>query len=293
VVIGQTFGEGDTIIASVMDALVPPLAPANEQYDFVGDLGSLEVETVYAAVKALGFFQDLIETSVPRLAQIMASHADGRIVLEAAASLARLKVDDGWNRLGEIARDSGAPPAYRMETALILAELQCDRSRELLTEIATNNANESEFRAAAAWGLATTKADVARLLRLVDDLDEPTAVHAIVGASRRIDASNIRSVLEFIGSDAKRSAGTVRAVLVSRVDFVDEAIAQIRSASSERRPWLLYLLAAKGRTFSEERIRRMAPELMTDLEFFWTYHGENWTNRLDVADQIDFLRVQT
>ena len=35
-----------------------------------------------------------------------------------------------------------------------------------------------------------------------------------------------------------------------------------------------------------------ASELLNELDFFWTHQVENWTNRVDVADQIDFLRGQ-
>jgi len=38
--------------------------------------------------------------------------------------------------------------------------------------------------------------------------------------------------------------------------------------------------------------RKLPAEIRATLEFFWTHHAENWTNRLDVADQIDFLQQQ-
>ncbi len=63
-------------------------------------------------------------------------------------------------------------------------------------------------------------------------------------------------------------------------------------APASARPWLIYLLASLGRESCESHLMAHAPELLPELEFFWTYHQENWTNRLDVADQIDFLMGQ-
>ena len=59
-----------------------------------------------------------------------------------------------------------------------------------------------------------------------------------------------------------------------------------------RRQWLLYLIAASGRERCETIVRARAPDLLDELEFFWTHQADNWTNRLDVADQINFLELQ-
>ena len=51
-----------------------------------------------------------------------------------------------------------------------------------------------------------------------------------------------------------------------------------------------------GRMFEEHpcerHLREHAPELLRELEFFWTRQVENWTDRLDVAEQIDFQLSQ-
>jgi len=52
------------------------------------------------------------------------------------------------------------------------------------------------------------------------------------------------------------------------------------------------MLACRGRAECGEYVADRAPELLRELDFFWTHQVENWTNRLDVADQIDFLREQ-
>ncbi|MEX2122118.1 MAG: hypothetical protein WD847_21240 [Pirellulales bacterium] len=290
--VDESFGEGDTVIASVMDSLVSPIAARVVPYDFMADLTSEDSAAVYVAVKALGFLAHFMPASVEALAGVMANYPDDRIRLEAAASLARLGIEEGWAHLAAMSRQKEVPPDYRMETAFILAELPDQRSIDLLAALAANQTNDSELRAASAWGLAAAKADVAQPLALVHDPDELTAVHAIVATSRRIDSSNVHPVLEAISDDGRQSAGIIRAVLASECDFVPTAVAQIRSAVGQRRQWLLYLLAAKGREPCFGIVRQNAPDLLPELEFFWTFHAENWTNRLDVADQIDFLQKQ-
>jgi hypothetical protein len=91
----------------------------------------------------------------------------------------------------------------------------------------------------------------------------------------------------------RQSAGIVRAVLSGGTDPIPTAVDLIREATGPQRLWLLYLLASLGRQRCAEYVGTHAPELLPELVFFWTHHVDNWTNRLDVADQIDFLLAQT
>jgi hypothetical protein len=291
---GDTFGEGDTITASCIPNLAEPTLPQCPQYDFCADLDSDSPETVYAGVKALGFLPDLGRKSKTRLEKVMESCEDLRIGLEAAVSLARLGFEQGWDRIARIVAAHNTPRELRMECALILAELPDTRSIDLLKATMTDTGNESELRAAGAWGVAMVSADIRQsgLLQHVHDSDELTAVHAIAGASRLISPQTLDSFLEAIGRNDRQSAGIVRSLLASPCDFVSEVVRSIRTSSGKRRQWLLYLLGCRGRDACAEFLRSEAPELLQELDFFWTHHVENWTNRLDVADQISFLREQ-
>lgn len=176
---------------------------------------------------------------------------------------------------------------------IIASELPSERSANLLDELARDNANPSELRAAAVWALAAMpRPHAAGPLTYVNDDDELTAVHAIVASSRLISDENIEAVLAEIDDDQRRSAGIVRAVLRSSCNPVPVAVRLLKAATGNRRSWLLYLLASAGRAKSADYLRQSAPELLSQLEFFWTHQTENWTNRLDVADQIDFLAQQ-
>ena len=157
-----------------------------------------------------------------------------------------------------------------------------------------NDGRPSELRAASAWGLGDC--DVALhetpLIDLMADDDEFIAVHALVAASRLIDDGCVRRVLSDLGDNPRRSAGLVRAVLASRCDPVGPAIEALQTAGGSNRQWLLYLLACLGRYKCEAQVSSVDPALTKKLDFFWRLHVENWTNRLDVADQIDYQRSQ-
>lgn len=294
VAIGHRFGDGDAILASVVPQIVEPQCRVDKQYDFYADLDHSERETIYAAVKAIGYLPELRDDCEGRLVSIMETHEDDFVKLEAAATLARLDVDEGWLKIVDVARSPNVPVEMRMETALILAEQQMPRSAEILAEIAEDRNNESELRAAGAWGLSQISYPAAgsRLLDLIDDPDEVTAVHAIAGMSRLLDKGNLQIVLNELGTTDRRSAGIVRAILASGLDFISEVVAGVRLATGKQRLWMLYLLACAGREKAGPHIRESAPDLIDELEFFWTLHVDNWTNRLDVADQIDFLLAQ-
>jgi hypothetical protein len=294
VTVGDSFGAGDTVIASAMPGLISARAPARPQYDFLRDLKSTQREDIYVAVKALGFLPDLKSRSIKLLIGILLTHEDPRIRLEAAASLARLDDDRGWDHLKVISSDADADLEFRMEAAFILAELPSDRAIELLSRIVATSSNAPELRAAGVWGLAGIKGTLDTILAFASDPDETTAVHSIVGAARLIDSANIAQVLNRVADDDRESAGIVRAVLASKTDFVREALGQLQAAPvGRRRQWLLYLLAAAGEERCASTLHEFAPELRNELDFFWTHQAHNWTNRLDVADQINYLEQQS
>jgi HEAT repeat protein len=209
-----------------MPALISPIVPEGRQYDFFHDLEGGTAETVYVGVKALGFLPELAAKSTKPLCRVMESSEDGRIRLEAAASLARLRCEEGWNVISRIATNADTPNELRMESALLLAELPDHRSIDLLKALLENTSNEPELRAAAAWGLAgiSDDAESSGLLAYLDDGDELVAVHAILGVSRVLTADSLASILPLLGDNDRRSAGLVRAVLLTQLDFVPQAV---------------------------------------------------------------------
>ncbi|MBN1492268.1 MAG: HEAT repeat domain-containing protein [Phycisphaerae bacterium] len=290
---GAHFGPGDTIMASVMPESLPPVRSSDDQYDFVADLLSEHRETVYAAVKALGFLPELEAQSVDEIRRVVEVYPDALVRLEGAAALARLGLSDGWDAIGRSLQQDGEVP-LRMEAVLVLGEIQSDESVSLLTEVAGDRSNPSELRAAAAWSMGTSARllDATPLLKLLADEDELVAVHALVSASRLMNGEGLALAFSHLGDDARVSAGVVRAILAARIDPVPLAVSRLRQVSGTARSWLLYLLAMLGRDRCEPHLRQYASDLIGQLDFFWTKHVQNWTNRFEVADQIDYQLAQ-
>ena len=260
---GDAFGDGDTILASALPSMLKPSASPTQRYDFFPDLEGENAESVYVAVKALGFLPELAAKSRNPLSHLMDHSQDGRIRLEAAASLARLDFQEGWDSISRIVHDHDAAREYRMESALILAEMPDRRSIDLLKGLLEDTTNDSELRAAGAWGLAdvSTEIGAASLVAHVQDNDEVVAVHVILALSRLVRSDNLEAVLQKVGGDARQSAGLVRTVLLSRLDFVPDIVRLICTASAQRRQWLLYMLACRGRAACGQYLSAHAPEL--------------------------------
>lgn len=290
---GEKFGAGDTIIASAVPERIVPHCPTCEQYDFVPDLHSESRETVYAAAKALGFLPELRGSSADVLRDVAANHADALVRLESAAALARLGAPDGWEAIKQTLC-SASDASLKMEAVLVLGELRDDAASRLLAAVATDVSHPSELRAAAAWGMSTAAASLSAtpLLELVADGDELVAIHAVVSAARLMDDAGLALALARLGTDERASAGVARAILASRRDPLPHIVRAVRCSAGQPRSWLLYLLAMLGRSHCERLLSEQAPSILADLEFFWARHVENWTNRIDVADQIDFQLAQ-
>jgi len=290
---GDVFEGEEQIIASVMPQPVKVSAPDSDQYDFISDLGNDERETVYVAAKALGYLPELVSASEAPLNGILNEDEDPLLRLEAAAALARLGFHEGSQGI-TAAADAANPGDVRMEVALILGELSGDRPFEMLKQLATDTSNPSELRAAAAWGMAEQSCDLLQtpLTDLIADDDEDVAVHALVAASRLITDDNLSALIAQVGDDARKSAGIARAVVSSSCNPVPIIVQAVDHAEASTRSWLIYLLASLGKAKSEAYVRDNASHLLPELDFFWKYHEENWTNRLDLADQLDFLGAQ-
>ncbi len=69
-------------------------------------------------------------------------------------------------------------------------------------------------------------------------------------------------------------------------------VGAVEQAQGNSRSWLVYLLASLGKTKAKDYVQANAAHLLPELDFFWKYHEDNWTNRLEIANQVDFLSAQ-
>ncbi|MEX2174998.1 MAG: HEAT repeat domain-containing protein [Pirellulaceae bacterium] len=289
---GDIFGDGDRIIASVLPEVVSPVCNYAGQYPFLADLQSAERATAFAAVKGLGFLPALRKLSEPQLTEIGRTHQDRLVRLEAMGTLARLDSQIGWDGLKSFVEQAD-DDEIRMEAVLLLAELNPARAMPLLEQLAQSNA-PSELRSAALWGasgLATTVTPNDFLPCLLET-DEDISVHATVALSRVISSANVDQLLDCIGEDNRLSAGIVKAIELSSIRPVESVIDRLNRAKPAVRSWLVFTLCSFGRECCEATIKQKAANLLPQLDFYWKHHKDNWTNRVDVLDRIDFLKAQ-
>jgi hypothetical protein len=130
------------------------------------------------------------------------------------------------------------------------------------------------------------------LLELIADSDILLAVHSFVAASRLLTQNSLPAALKHMGTNSRKSAGIAKSFLSSQCDSVAIVAQAAEEAEGASRSWLLNTLASLGRDKCQAYLAANSPRLLEEVEFFWQFHDENWTNRLDLADQIDFLRAQ-
>jgi hypothetical protein len=164
--VGDVFGAEEQVIASVMPRIVGLSEPDCDQYDFIADLDDSERETVYAAAKALSYLPRLKDRSHRPLLTVMTEADDPLLCLEAAAALARLGDQEGWQGI-VAATEMLDRDDVRMEAALILSELPGQRPLTILRRIAADRQNPSELRAACVWGMGCQGYDLTET-RLLD-----------------------------------------------------------------------------------------------------------------------------
>jgi hypothetical protein len=113
-----------------------------------------------------------------------------------------------------------------------------------------------------------------------------------VTLSRLVTEETLPRLLPLLGEDPRRSAAVVKAIQLAEQRPVVSVIRAVKGRTGKPRSWLIYLLACWGREVCQAMLTAHAPELLPEVELFWTFHNENWLNSLDVAEELDLLRFQ-
>ena len=266
---GDSFTAGDVFLSGT----VPGLADLGElettRWEPSLDLSSDDATTRYSAVKAISF----VDSKFPRgvLLRIMDEDIDERIRLEAAGSLARIGVEDGFAHLRRVAHEHETS-YLRMEAVLIATELGDGAVADLLGEVADGAGEFPELRQAAVWGLGWSGARAYdRLVRYVGHPEDEVAMHAIAAFGDDVARPTIEKLADILASGSQRErvgaletlarVGT-KDVLAAMVDRIHE------SGDDEQSAWLLAVVGRLDATMvrSELRgtplLRRVAPMLL-------------------------------
>jgi len=254
----------------------------------------------YVAVKALGVVG--AAPDVPAITRIAERDAEGRVALEAAASLVRLGNDRGLALL-RAAINEPQVPFLRMEATLALSELKVTplaaRCADLLTECAQAEALlNDEVRQAAIWGLG--KDGLRAYPRLLAFLDAPAVdelVHTVCAFGSDADATVADHLIAILADEAaserkRASASLVLARTIPAGVSAPRLVALRTCASPTTKDWALATLGQMSPAAIREHVtdRNLAAQLRP-LQL--TSPETNWTRSEQVVDTLAFVRKQT
>lgn len=284
---------GTKIVASIVNCSAE-LCCDNRGYDFLNDLDSDIKETVYCAVKALGFLPEIKDLSIPKLEELLQSETlDERIKLETNASLIRLGIDT-WSFFEQFII-SEASQEFLMETVLILSELtEFAQAQDLLTRISTCTNYQNEIRAAAIWGMGSQPTLHDQIVNLIAEKEEIVSTHAIAILEKAGGQNLTRVLLDEIGNNDRKSSAIAR--IISQVTSLNDreiVKAYVTTDNINKKQWLLYSFGLSG----SERFERLIDELdlqanetKSKLQLLWHNH-RNWISR-EKIDNIEFTKLQ-
>ncbi len=296
-------GEGDPVRAggTLMSGCVAPAPPKSidcsaKRWDFVRDLGSRDGTSRYAAIKAAG-----LEGPKAKVAGLLRNIADnpaedGRIRLEAIASLARLDPARHTQRLIATAQeaDREKPKAFRLslESVLILAELGGDEAVAGLKALAGDRRCDSELRCAAVWGLGCGGTEMpAEVLPFIADGDPDVAMHALA-ALGKLRKPMLRKLGPMLTSGSDREATSAAAVLV---DNPGPGLPLLLEAAKGAGPGALAARAALGEAEEADVLAALGGPLPQGLRAalapMWASRG-SWLGQRQNETPLDFLRRQ-
>jgi len=259
------------IVASVVPVSqrLPKLPMATED-TYLGWLSSRDVAVRYTAAKALAYFHGReVQTELLRILQDDSEHLYVR--LEAASSLARLDIPEGWKWIDESVNSPYLE--NQLETVIILGELRKPEATDLLISILLDTARHAEIRAGAAWAIGEGGAvkGVDALVRTFSDLTPGLRVEAVRALRRLLDAQcpNLAARLESTDSDQR--AGLAWAISRSG-RFTVEELVQACHGDVEARRWVAYILGLQDADAWATRlgpIKDAAPEVFFAATVLW------------------------
>ena len=251
--------EGDTFTrgAAILSGVVPHLCDcrcAQEQYNFLTDLYSDVNETVYAAVKALGYLP-ISEQATNELQRIANDDdVDDRIRLEAFTSLLKLGIDV-WKQMYPLESIE-----LKTEYVLILGEISDPGTAEYLFRVLQDTTNPGELRAAAIWSLPHTYDILSRVFPYCFDQERVVANHAMAKMRRYFSEELTEQLLSAFCGDDHRNA--ICAFLLSTAVRVDHkaVVSRYLSSDGKIRNWILYTMGISPEENYSELISRMDPD---------------------------------
>ena len=298
--VGQRFLAESQFLAGLPGAKAAFPNPRQAQWNPRDLLTSASPIDRYVAVKALGVVGGAPD--VQAIGNIAEHDLEGRVALEAAASLVRLGNVHGLELIRR-SIDNPQLPFLRMEAVLAISELHgtalATRCADLLTDYAQGEALAGdEVRQAAIWGLGKDGLRAyPRLLPFLDSPVEEEIVHAVSAFGPDADAGLADQLIAILADQAASerklaSASFVLARTVPPPISAPRLVALRTHASALTRDWALATLGQMSPASIRDYVTDRA--LATQLRpLQLTSPDTNWTRSEQITDMLTFVRKQT
>ena len=270
--VGEEVHESQVVASVVPVMRILPEMPTVTKESYIEWLSSRDVALRYSGAKALAHFTgEHVRASLLRAERDEAEHIYVR--LEAAASLARQGVQEGWDWIKK-SLDSDFLE-NQLETVIILGEMRSPEATDLLMDTLLDPRRHAEIRAGAAWAIGEIgdAKGVDALVCTFSDLTPGLRIEA-VRALRKVMENDERclSLTAHLGAaESNRRAGLAWALSRSG-RFTIEELAQVCQGDDEARRWIAYILGTQdGDTWAAriQPIKESDPEVFFAVTVLW------------------------
>ncbi|MCG2794702.1 MAG: HEAT repeat domain-containing protein [Actinomycetia bacterium] len=266
---------GDEVVSNqVLAATVPVKQRFNcdatmTEENYIDMLGSPSLSERYAAAKALSSFPaDGVSRAL--IAKVDDEQEHLYVRLEAAASLARLGIPEGWHFIEDCL--SNEYLQNKLEAVIILAEISEDESVRLLLDVLSDGEERPEIRAGAAWALGelAPESSLAALVDSFSEVDEEIRIEA-ARALAKLTSRYAPDVFGlFTSTNPEKRPGVAWAISNSGEVDVEELLHSI--GDEDTRQWAAYIIGNQdqGKFIAEiESLKTLDPELYFAVTVLW------------------------
>lgn len=267
------------ILASVIKAqqTIPKL---NVNADFfLNNLSSLILSDRYAAAKALNYFNEPKVVSALKT-KIGIAEEDIYVKLEAAASLARLGHEEGYNFIKTLLKNPYLGNV--LESVIVLAEIKTTTACEMLCDILLDETFDAEIRAGAAWGLGEqqNKSALKAVVTSFNSVETNIKIEAARALAKLTKNFSNDILKSFENATLIEMPGIAWALTKSTTLTLDQLISNLKDLDS--RHWVSFIIGTHGAEkyiVEIEKLKKKDPEVYFAVTLLWKLMT-SWTHDL-------------